>query len=236
MTKDQQEISVQSPYRRAIELLSYRAFEFDKNPEGILLLGYADKIFSESYVNRDTILPKYDELANYFHNGQIVQQSGTEIASSIYRAIEHSVDKDEYTILFILSDGDVDEVARATQAITDASSFPISICTICIGDMATADETFAEFATFDEKLFQRKFDNLHNCNFRYFYKSGFSFYQDKYCTASTRSNIPPRPPEDDVELERDFAMEVLPEIRDQYRQINDMGYKEVSEVLRQAKQ
>ena len=70
MTKDgTYEYTVQSPYRRAIELLSYRAFEFDKNPEGILFLGYADKIFSESYVNRDTILPKYDELANYFHNG-----------------------------------------------------------------------------------------------------------------------------------------------------------------------
>ena len=165
-----------------------------------------------------------------------MQQSGTEIASSIYRAIEHSVDMDEYTILFILSDGDVDEVARATQAITDASSFPISICTICIGDTSTADETFAEFATFDEKLFQRKFDNLHNCNFNYFYKSGNNFYPGTYCTASRRNDIPQKPPEDDVEQERDFAMEVLPEIRDQYRQINDMGYKEVSAVLRQQKQ
>lgn len=140
--RDQSEIRVQSPYRRALELLSYRIFEFDKNPEGVMFLGFADTVFSEAYVTRETILKKYDELAQYFNNGQIQQQKGTDIASSIYRAIEHSVQKDEYTILVILTDGDIEEVARATQAITDASNFPISICTIGMGDTLTQDQTF----------------------------------------------------------------------------------------------
>lgn len=85
------------------------------------------------------------------------------MAPAIYKTIEETVARKEYHLLILLTDGDIADVSRDAQAVVDASYFPISIVAIGVGTTAKEDRVLE---TFDDVLFERRFDNLNYMPFR----------------------------------------------------------------------
>ena len=84
-----------------------------------------------------------------------VQLSGpTSFAAVIRQAIEVVRSTNEYHILLIVADGQVDQVEDTANAIVEASEYPLSIVAIGVGD-----GPWDLMETFDDELAQRKFDN-----------------------------------------------------------------------------
>ncbi|CAL6040173.1 Phospholipid-binding_copine family protein [Hexamita inflata] len=230
---DENMVTVQSPYRRALELLTYRIRDFDKFPEGFRFIGFTDKIIVDEYVNNSTVLQKYDELAMQFNNDNLVQSSGTSISPAIYKAIEHSVLTSAYVILIVLTDCDLYDVARATQAITDASRFPVSICALGIGEETAQADVFKQYQMFDDKLFERQFDNFNFSVFKYFKKENETFLPLEMLSKETKTVVPAKTESVvDQNAEKILAMQVFEELRQQYQTIMDLGYKEVVEYIK----
>jgi len=85
------------------------------------------------------------------------------MAPAIYKTIEETVARKEYHLLIMLTDGDIADVSRDAQAVVDASYFPISIVTIGVGTSIKEDRVLE---TFDDVLFERRFDNFNYLPFR----------------------------------------------------------------------
>lgn len=115
-------------------------------------------------------------------------------------------------------------MARAAQAITDASNFQVSVCTIGIGDDATADVVFNDFKFFDEKLFSRKFDNFHHVNFSYFSKQQQWFLPGKYCSFVTNSEVASALDDDENRNACEFEFELFEEVPHQKELLDKIGF------------
>ena len=96
-------------------------------------------------------------------NSEFLQEEPTTIAPVIYKTMELVAISKAFTILFVLTDGDLGQISRDSQAVIDASRFPISICAIGIG---SSEYQLLEF--FDNNLFERIFDNFNFTSFKYY--------------------------------------------------------------------
>lgn len=125
-----------------------------------------------------------------------VKLSGpTNFAPMIRKAIEIVMQRNrpEYHILVLIADGQVVNEAETEQALVEASSYPLSIIMVGVGD-----GPWDTMETYDDELPQRRFDN-------------FQFVHYEKVMQSARAS----PTQQDV----NFALAALMEIPDQFKAI-----------------
>jgi E3 ubiquitin-protein ligase RGLG len=104
----------------------------------------------------------------------------------------------QYHILLIIADGQVDKVQETVQAIVDASRFALSI--VCVG---VGDGPWDMMEDFDDQIPARRFDN-------------FQFVQLGALEAKHAALGSER-------LESEFALAALMEVPEQYSTIRRLG-------------
>lgn len=149
-----------NPYQTVIDIMGRTLEPFDADHQ-IPVYGFGDIVTADRAVfsfNPDErpcfgiaeVLARYNEIL------PTVQLSGpTTFAPLIRKAIEIVKRENQYHILLILSDGQVENVRETAAAIVEASHYPLSIIAVGIGD---AD--FSVMHEFDDELPERQFDNF----------------------------------------------------------------------------
>lgn len=131
----------------------------------------------------------------------VVMSGPTTMAPAILKAIEITKayakqGTKQQLIVIILTDGDISDEVKDTQAVCMASNFPISICAIGLGD-----GPFDKLEALDDLKRGRRFDNFHFTDFTDFLRK------------AQRSENP----------ELDFATDVFTEIGAQYKMMKKLG-------------
>lgn len=149
-----------NPYQKAISIVGRTLEPFDDD-KLIPSFGFGDVttkdkgVFSFFPDNRPCntfreVLDRYTEITPH------VQLSGpTSFAPMIYEAIAIVRESKEYHILVIIADGQVTSARETTNAIVEASKYPLSIVVVGVGD-----GPWEMMEEFDDGLPQRKFDNF----------------------------------------------------------------------------
>jgi len=149
-----------NPYQEVISIIGATLAEFDED-NNIPVFGFGDiqtkdkgifSFFEGNNVARGfkSVLDRYAEIT------PSVQLSGpTSFAPLIKEAINIVKYLKSYHILVIIADGQVDNKRDTAQAIIEASSYPLSIIMIGVGD-----GPWDIMQEFDDELVNRKFDNF----------------------------------------------------------------------------
>eukprot|EP00766_Chilomastix_caulleryi_P006789 gnl/Chilomastix_caulleri/917.p1 GENE.gnl/Chilomastix_caulleri/917~~gnl/Chilomastix_caulleri/917.p1 ORF type:complete len:275 (+),score=67.24 gnl/Chilomastix_caulleri/917:11-835(+) len=197
------DIATQTPYERVINLVGPVLERFDDdNMIPVLRFGCSEtrnvtcKPFA---IDGRLEFHGFREVVEaYRANIPYISMSGpTTFAPLIRQAIEMVKFTKQYHILIILTDGDVTSPLKDEEAIAEASSYPLSIVAVGIGD-----GPFDTLETFDDKLTRSKFDNFQFVNFTELEKS------------FERCECP------DLKL----ANNILMEIPEQYSIVKRLGY------------
>jgi len=186
-----------NPYQQVIKILGETLEPFDD--DGIIpAFGFGDVSTKDR-----TVFPLrvegyckgfHDVLNAYNQVTPSVSLSGpTNFAPLIYQAIDIVKQTKSYHILVIVADGQVTSEKSTRDAIVAASSWPLSIVMVGIGD-----GPWDQMVEFDDSLPQRKFDNFQFVDF------------NRVLTFGTK----PEPT---------FALHALMEVPDQFKQIRQMG-------------
>ncbi|KAH7819493.1 putative E3 ubiquitin-protein ligase RGLG2 [Monocercomonoides exilis] len=191
--------SVENPYMQVIRLIGETLEPFDDD-HIIPSFGFGD-----IYTSDKSVFPFFPDrepvgfmevLDRYRGITPGINLSGpTNFAPLIHKAIEIVKKERSYHILIIVTDGEVTAEKATSEAIVEASNYPLSI--ICIG---VGDGPWDLMKKFDDKLPTRKFDNFQFVEFH--------AIQRKYS-----ENFAPM-----------FAMHCLMEIPEQYKYIKKLGY------------
>eukprot|EP00761_Pharyngomonas_kirbyi_P014935 gb/GECH01014966.1/.p1 GENE.gb/GECH01014966.1/~~gb/GECH01014966.1/.p1 ORF type:complete len:284 (+),score=74.73 gb/GECH01014966.1/:1-852(+) len=160
-----------NPYQRAIEIIGRTLEQFDED-KYIPVFGFGD----QNTKNHSVFPLAPDETGRYCYGfpevletysrvtPQIILSGPTSFAPVIRKAIsivqDTSHGKPEYHILVIVADGAVVNIQDTVDAIVEASSYPLSI--ICVG---VGDGPWDTMIRFDDHLPQRKFDNFQFVDF-----------------------------------------------------------------------
>ena len=189
-----------NPYQRVISSIGETLSSFDED-NLIPVYGFGDKTTKDAsvfpfYENEipckgfDDVMRRYNEVV------QSVDLSGpTSFAPIIRKAIEITGTRGSYHILLIIADGQVkdEQDMRTREAIVEASSYPLSIILVGVGD-----GPWNIMSEYDEKLGARKFDN-------------FQFVDYHKVTRKAKNTG------------TSFALHALMEIPDQYKAIKNAG-------------
>jgi len=187
-----------NPYQEVIYILGRTLAPFDED-NMIPVFGFGDITTKDKGV-----FPLYPD-GHYCHGFEEVLQRYTEVspkvllsgptsfAPIIREAISIVQRERSYHILVIVADGQVDNVRETSQAIVDASSHPLSIIVVGVGD-----GPWDLMIHFDDQLPQRRFDNFR-----------FVPFADTMKRAENR--------------EIKFSVEALQEIPDQFVAIKRLG-------------
>lgn len=135
-------------------------------------------------------------LARYAAIAKTVDLAGpTNFAPLIRQAIELVRKTGEYHILVMVADGQVDQVQDTADAIVEASSYPLSIVMVGVGD-----GPWDMMETFDDELPTRRFDNFQFVDYAEICRK---YPKEKRDTA--------------------FAVHALMEVPDQYKAVKQLG-------------
>mmetsp|Transcript_9087 Transcript_9087/g.10096 ORF Transcript_9087/g.10096 Transcript_9087/m.10096 type:complete len:269 (+) Transcript_9087:230-1036(+) len=148
-----------NPYQEVIDIVGRTLEPFDDD-KLIPVLGFGDATTTDK-----SVFPFFpDRPCNGFQEALVryaeitpnVKLSGpTSFAPLIREAIKIVQQDGGYHILVIIADGQVNNVQDTTQAIVEATKYPISI--ICIG---VGDGPWDLMEKFDDELPKRRFDNF----------------------------------------------------------------------------
>ncbi|EGC30201.1 hypothetical protein DICPUDRAFT_50879 [Dictyostelium purpureum] len=150
--------AVKNPYQEAIEIIGETLSPFDDD-NLIPVFGFGDIRTGDKTVFKFSEVPLYgyQEIINKYNEiTPLVSLSGpTSFAPIIREAINIVAASKQYHILVIIADGEVTAIKETTQAIIDASNYPLSILIVGVGD-----GPWDLMEKYDDELPQRKFDNL----------------------------------------------------------------------------
>jgi len=188
-----------NPYQTVIKVLgnTLEAFDDDKL---IPAYGFGDATTANKSVFAFTdgdrpcngfaeVLARYDQIVGGVHLA-----GPTNWAPIIDRAISIVAEEQCYHILVIVGDGQVTNAAETRQAIVRASSYPLSIVAVGVGD-----GPWDMMEEFDDELPARKFDN-------------FQFVELNKTIRQNPKNF-----------EAAFALNALMEVPEQYNYIKRLG-------------
>jgi len=189
-----------NPYQRVIDILCRTLEPFDDD-KLIPAFGFGDATTRDTGVfpffqdgrpcnGCAEVLSRYSEIVPY------AQLSGpTSFAPLINKAIEIVTTTKQYHILVIIADGQVSSIKPTADAIVRASSYPLSIIMVGVGDGPWDD-----MEKFDDELPQRRFDNFQ--------------FVDFYSVMN-------RPRVENYDCE--FAVAALQEVPEQFAEIKRLG-------------
>ena len=152
-------------------------------------------------INTTQVLQMYNEVVR-----RVTLSGPSSLAPIIRKAVDIVRQTGRYHILVIITDGQITQESATTKAIIDASSVPLSIIAVGVGD-----GPWNTLERFDARLPYRKFDN-------------FRFVD--YNRAAAKTKFP----------DMAFALQAMMEIPDQYRHIKELGYLEKFQARRQTQQ
>jgi E3 ubiquitin-protein ligase RGLG len=121
----------------------------------------------------------------------------TSFAPSIRHAMEIVKQTGTYHILFIITDGEVNDTGETEKAIVEASTYPLSIVIVGVGD-----GPFDLMDKYDDELPERECDNLQFVNYQ------------KVLQKAMRN---------EVDIEVQFAVDALQEVPDHYSYLHKAG-------------
>jgi len=187
-----------NPYQEVISIVGRTLEPFDDD-KLIPVFGFGDVTTQDKSVfpffpdrvcyGFQEVLQRYNEITPN------VQLSGpTSFGPLIREAIKIVQQARSYHILVIIADGQIDAINDTTNAIIEATNYPLSIITVGVGDGPW--DTMEEF---DDKLPRRKFDNFQ-----------FVPFHDIMEKAENRDAA--------------FGTAALMEIPEQYKLIKKLGY------------
>jgi E3 ubiquitin-protein ligase RGLG len=190
-----------NPYQRVIDVIG-RTLEPLDNDKLIPAFGFGDLFTQDKGVfpfnewetpcyGVSEVLVKYAEAVR-----RVTLLGPTNFAPLIRKAIEITDENRSYHILVIIADGQVTSKKDTTNAIIEASNYPLSIVMIGVGD-----GPWDEMKEFDDSLTSRKFDNFQFVEF---------------------NSIVNNPNSENFDVE--FALAALMEIPEQFLCIKRLGY------------
>lgn len=190
-----------NPYQKVITSIGKTLAPFDED-NMIPAYGFGDKTTKDrsvfSLCDEEIPCKGFEEVLRCYGNVlQKIELSGpTSFAPIINKAIEITKQQRSYHILLIIADGQVVEEQELDTrlAITAASSYPLSIIVVGVGD-----GPWDVMSEYDEELPKRRFDN-------------FQFVD--YHKVTKKAKNP----------ELAFALNALMEIPDQYKSIKNLGF------------
>jgi len=186
-----------NPYQEVISIVgrTLEAFDDDKL---IPTYGFGDVTTTDKSVfpyfpdrpcyGFQEVLNRYTEITP-----QLSLSGPTSFAALIKASIGIVKAAKSYHILVIIADGQVDDIRATTEAIVEASNYPLSI--VCVG---VGDGPWKTMQEFDDQIPKRKFDNFQ-----------FVPFYDTMLKAENR--------------EITFAVNALQEIPEQYQLIKKLG-------------
>jgi len=186
-----------NPYQRVIAILGEVLEPFTRGGE-IMAFGFGDvttKDRSVFHLHRDDRPCKNfaEVMRSYNQRVKSIQLSGpTSYAPLISRAIDQVKRTNQYHILVIIADGQMPVEGPSVDALVKASSFPLSVIMVGVGDGPW--NTMEEF---DDRITTRVFDNFQFVNFS---------------RVTHRAKNP----------ETQFALHALMEIPDQFKAIQEL--------------
>jgi len=186
-----------NPYQEVISIMGKTLEPFDDD-KLIPVFGFGDTLTKDKSVFPfwpDRVCYGFQEvLSRYTEIAPQIQYSGpTSFAPVIHAALEIVKREKAYHILIIIADGQIDAIEATTNAIVEASNYPLSI--VCIG---VGDGPWELMHEYDDELPTRKFDNFQ-----------FVPFYDTMQRAEDR--------------EITFAVAALQEIPEQYQTIRSFG-------------
>mmetsp|Transcript_38739 Transcript_38739/g.60420 ORF Transcript_38739/g.60420 Transcript_38739/m.60420 type:complete len:326 (-) Transcript_38739:1307-2284(-) len=193
--------SLENPYQRVMRIISGTLEAFDDD-HMIPAYGFGD-VFTgakdcfpffpdRSCIGLTEVLDRYNQIAAG------IQMSGpTNFAPVIRKAISIVKETEQYHVLVIIADGQVDRKDETVRAIVEASKYPLSI--VCVG---VGDGPWDKMIEFDDDLPQREFDNFQFVDFHAI---------ERECYESEQL------------LEPQFALDALMELPAQYLYLKRQG-------------
>jgi len=186
-----------NPYQEVISIVGKTLEPFDDD-KLIPVFGFGDVTTQDKTVfpffpdrvcfGFTEVLQRYNEITP-----QLALSGPTSFAPLIKAAINIVKQEKAYHILVIIADGQVDNVKETSDAIVEATNYPLSI--ICVG---VGDGPWELMEEFDDKLPKRRFDNFQ-----------FVPFHDTMAKAENR--------------EVSFSVAALMEIPEQFASIKKLG-------------
>ena len=198
--------TVVNPYEQVINIMGQTLARFDEDGK-IPCYGFGDTQTKDKTVFSLKTVNNWEQSCNGFNEcielykfvTPTISLSGpTSFGPIIRQAINIVKNTNEYHILIIIGDGAVDRIEDTSNAIVEASKYPLSIIMIGVGD-----GPWYKMKEFDDQLPKRLFDN-------------FQFVDFHECfLKSLELNIP---------LPIVFSVAALQEIPQQFNNIKNLGY------------